>query len=62
METYFSIADVAIRLDVHPTTVRRLIHRGQLRAVKLGAAQSSTIRISEAALSEFLARQMVPAA
>ena len=32
----YSVTDVAEVLQVHPVTVRRMIHRGQLKAVKLG--------------------------
>jgi len=50
-----SVRDVADRIGVHPETIRRLIHEGRLRAVRVGRA----LRVDDAALEELVARQRV---
>lgn len=50
-----SVRDVARRLGVHPETVRRLIHDGRLRAVRVGRV----LRVDPSDLDGFLARQRV---
>lgn len=47
-----TISDVAGRLRIHPATVRRLIDRGQLAAVK--SSESGAVRIHEDALAEYV--------
>ena len=37
MKAMLSIKETADLLDVSETTVRRMIHKGQLKAVKIGA-------------------------
>lgn len=51
-----SVVDVAVLLDCHPETVRRLIRRGELRAVRVGRL----IRVPREAVTEFLARAYPP--
>jgi len=51
----YSVRDVADRMGVHPETIRRLIHEGRLRAVRVGRA----LRIDHASLEELVARQRV---
>jgi excisionase family DNA binding protein len=51
--TLYSISTVADRLDVSPDTVRRLIERGELTAIRIG----SNIRVDAAELEAFLERQ-----
>ena len=53
--TLYSVRDVANRLGVHPETVRRLIHDGRLDAVRIGRV----LRVPQASLDGFLARQRV---
>ena len=36
-EEYYTIKDAAARCGVHPNTIRNLILRGELRAVRIGA-------------------------
>lgn len=57
MENYHSISATAARLDCHTETVRRLIRRGELAAVKVGAQW----RVTDAALQEYFARRAAPA-
>lgn len=49
-----TISDVANRLRVHPATVRRLIDRGQLAAVK--STESGAVRIHEDALDDYVSK------
>lgn len=49
---YYSVADVARMLSVHPVTVRRWIYTGKLHAVKLGDTGEN--RISESEILRFL--------
>lgn len=50
MEEWFKVKEVAKRLRVHPMTVYRLIHAGQLCTVRVGKAY----RISGDSLREYL--------
>ncbi len=50
MDNLFNINTAAARLDCHAETVRRLIRRGELQAVKVG----SKWRVSETALAAYL--------
>jgi excisionase family DNA binding protein len=45
------VRDVAGLLEIHPETVRRLIAKGELRAVRIGRL----VRVPREALTEFLA-------
>jgi excisionase family DNA binding protein len=49
----YSIAKVADRLDLSRDTVRRLIGRGDLTAIRIG----SSVRVSAAELESFLERR-----
>lgn len=49
-----SVPEVAARLGVDVQTVRRHIHTGELRAVRLGGSPKSHYRITPAALDAFL--------
>jgi excisionase family DNA binding protein len=49
-DTYFSIAQVAEHLNVSKMTIYRLIHTGQLPAVRIG----QTCRVSEEAMTRYL--------
>jgi excisionase family DNA binding protein len=49
-----SVTTVAERLDVSQDTVRRLIARGELSAIRIGAA----VRVAAADLEAFLDRRM----
>ena len=46
------VKEAAAELGVHPSTLRRHIHDGDLRAVRLGPG--GRMRVSREALSEFL--------
>jgi excisionase family DNA binding protein len=56
------VKEAAAELGVHPGTIRRHIHAGDLEAVRLG--DGGRYRVTRAALEEFLrpARSMTPAA
>jgi excisionase family DNA binding protein len=51
----YSVREVAGLLGVHPETVRRMIHAGTLDAVRVGRV----LRVEEASLQEYLARQRI---
>jgi excisionase family DNA binding protein len=50
-----TVAKVASRLAVHPATVTRLVHRGDLGAIRVGGQ----LRVSAADLAAYLDRQRV---
>ena len=50
MSKLLAIKDVAERLNIHPTTVHRMINRGELEGYRVGG----TVRIDEARISEYL--------
>jgi excisionase family DNA binding protein len=54
-DAFYSVREVAHQLGVHPETIRRLIHDGRLRAVRVGRV----LRVDPAAVEGFLARQTV---
>lgn len=56
---YLTIADVMDRLAVTRITVRGLIKRGELEAVKLGDARNAGVRISEDSLRAYIDRRRV---
>jgi excisionase family DNA binding protein len=49
----YSVSTVAGRLDVSEDTVRRLINRGDLTAIRIGTA----VRVAAAELDSFLERR-----
>ena len=49
---YLHVKEAAAELDVHPSTIRRHIHAGELEAVRLG--HGGRYRVSREALAEFL--------
>lgn len=55
---YLSIKAVAELLSVSPSTVRNMIRRRQLPAVRTGAAQR-TLRVAESDLEAYLAAHRV---
>ncbi len=57
MDNLFSINTAAARLDCHPETLRRIIRRGELAAVKVGRDW----RVRESDLNAFLDARTVPA-
>jgi excisionase family DNA binding protein len=57
MENLFSINTAAARLECHPETLRRIIRRGELTAVKVGRSW----RVRETDLTAFLQAHTVPA-
>ncbi len=57
MDNLFSINTAAARLDCHPETLRRIIRRGELAAVKVGR----TWRVRETDLDAFLDKNTVQA-
>jgi excisionase family DNA binding protein len=59
---YLSISEVAMLVGVSGRTIRRRIATGELRAVKLGTAPNSVVRVSLEALVEWLANSEGPAA
>jgi excisionase family DNA binding protein len=57
MEYFYSKKQVAERLGVHPLTVHRMIKAGTIKAIKLGTAQNSAVRIPATELERLLAGQ-----
>jgi excisionase family DNA binding protein len=57
MDNLYSIGTAAARLDCHPETLRRMIRRGDLAAMKIGKHW----RVSERVLQEYLDRRAKPA-
>jgi excisionase family DNA binding protein len=57
MENLLSINTAAARLDCHAETLRRIIRRGELTAVKVGRSW----RVRETDLLAFLDARTVPA-
>lgn len=55
-EKLLTIKQVAERLQLHPDTIKRMIRSGKLQAAKMGEAKNSHYRISELALTAFLAQ------
>jgi len=51
-ERFLSVAEVAVRLDVSPKTVRRMIDRGDLRAHRIGRL----VRVGERSLADYLGK------
>lgn len=51
-ESALTVRQAADRLQVHPHTVLSLIHRGALRAMRLGDGPKARYRIAAAALRE----------
>jgi excisionase family DNA binding protein len=51
-ERFLSVAEVAVRLDVSPKTVRRMIDRGDLRAHRIGRL----VRVGEGSLAGCLGK------
>jgi excisionase family DNA binding protein len=56
MDNLFSINTAAARLECHPETLRRIIRRGEMAAVKVGR----TWRVRESDLTAFLDKNTVP--
>jgi excisionase family DNA binding protein len=52
-----SVGEVATVLSVHPHTVYRKIHSGQLPATRLG--EDGPLRVNAAALEDWLSRNTV---
>ena len=46
------VKEAAAELDVHPSTIRRAIHSGELGAVRLGP--HGRVRVPREALAEFV--------
>ena len=57
MENLFSISTAAALIDCHPETLRRIIRRGELTAVKVGRDW----RVRETDLDAFLVARTVSA-
>lgn len=53
LPAYLSVQEVAELFRVHPQSIRRAIHRGELPAVKI----AGSIRISRSELEEHLRRR-----
>ncbi len=53
MDNFHNISTTAKRIAAHPETVRRIIRRGELAAVKIGKQW----RVSESAMQEYLDRR-----
>jgi excisionase family DNA binding protein len=49
---YLHVKEAAAELDVHPSTIRRAIHSGELDAVRLGP--NGRFRVPREALEEFV--------
>ena len=53
---FYKVADIAKLFDVNHVTIRNLIKRGELRALRVGRG----VRVSKAALEEYLHRIEYP--
>lgn len=49
---YMHVKEAAAELDVHPSTIRRAVHSGELEAVRLGP--NGRVRVPREALAEFV--------
>lgn len=58
VERHYKVPKVAVLLDVHQSTVKRLIESGALVAIDVGAGRHS-YRIPQSALEHFLERRGV---
>jgi excisionase family DNA binding protein len=56
-EGLLTIPEVASRLSVSTSTVRRLVSKGEIPAVRLGSSPASSIRIDPAELNNWLYQQ-----
>jgi len=54
-----TVQEVAERLRLEPTTVRRKISSGELQAVRLGASDRSSLRVPLASLNAYLGEHVV---
>jgi excisionase family DNA binding protein len=45
-EKYFSIKEFALKLNVHPNTIRRAIKSAKISALKIGSGKRSVYRIA----------------
>lgn len=59
---FLTTSEVADLLAVSPFTVRRLITRGELRAVKYGDSPASPVRVPTDEVTRFLERSQARAA
>lgn len=59
-DTLLTVSEVAERLGVSIWTVRRLVRAGELPATDVGAGQAIVWRISESAVTRFVARRTEP--
>lgn len=58
LDTFLTLHEVAIILAVHPNTIRRLVARGEMGAIRIG--KRGDVRIRRADLEEYiLARRAV---
>ena len=56
-EGLLTIPEVATRLNVSTSTVRRLVSKGEIPAVRLGSSPASSVRIDPAELDDWLYQQ-----
>jgi excisionase family DNA binding protein len=55
---FLRVKQVAVMLDVHPSTIYRAIETGALTALRVGQGRGG-LRIPQAAFEEFLANSVV---
>ena len=55
MEKFYKLSDIAKMLDVSVQTIRREIHRGNLKAGKTSDTENAPFRVSQSDLDEYLA-------
>lgn len=55
MEKFYKLSDIAKMLDVSVQTIRREIHRGNLKAGKTSDTGNAPFRVSQSDLDEYLA-------
>jgi excisionase family DNA binding protein len=63
VSSLLTVPEVAARLRVSRSTAWRLVHRGDLRAVKIGSGPHAPVRVDPAELESFLqsSRRQPPA-
>ncbi len=58
---YLTSAETRARLKISRETLRKLIKTGELKASKIGNGPTSDLRISEAAIEDYMERHTVVA-
>ena len=52
---YLSVKEFAVKLNVHPSTIRRAIEYGRIHAFRIGTGKKSSFRIPESEIQRMAA-------